>query len=197
MNLITYDTAYSLYPRATFEERRTILFGDSKSSSTFTALQKYEDRGWEVVESSLFTDELRGPVQSVRGDSIRFVNDSTSWIVPLDMIGVGGPGALSPASPPLTWDPVVTNSWRLDPSSWSWHPLSYQVSSPTLRYNYLVAHPLFCVIFDKCFQSPALDILDEKMNSLTFDETRHDNFDLFRWRFTNVCSGATTRFLIL
>lgn len=177
MNLITYDTAYALYPRATFEERRTILFGDSLSS--MPALQKYEDRGWEVVQASSSTNELRGPVQSFCGDSIRFVNDSTSWVLPLDMIGVEGPKAPGPSSPPLTWDPVVANSWRLDHLSWRWHPLFYKVSSPMLRYNYLVAHPLFCVIFEKYFRNPAMETLDEKMKSITLDEKRHGKIGLF------------------
>ena len=48
-----------------------------------------------------------------------------------------------------------------------------------LRYNYLVAHPLFCVIFEKYFQNPAMETLDEKMKSITLDEKRHGKIDLF------------------
>ena len=45
MNVITHDTAYSFFPWATFEERRSLicLDGDDIREKAF---RKYSDRGW-------------------------------------------------------------------------------------------------------------------------------------------------------
>jgi hypothetical protein len=44
MNVITHDTAYSIYPRATFIERRSLVCKRLESSSEGRV--KYERRGW-------------------------------------------------------------------------------------------------------------------------------------------------------
>jgi hypothetical protein len=45
MNVITFKAAYSLYPRATFEECTSLLMTNNNSSVTI-AVAKYCLRGW-------------------------------------------------------------------------------------------------------------------------------------------------------
>ncbi|KIM40832.1 hypothetical protein M413DRAFT_40033, partial [Hebeloma cylindrosporum] len=47
MNIITHDKAYSVFPRATFEERRSLVHVKDTDS---TALTKYEERGWQLIQ---------------------------------------------------------------------------------------------------------------------------------------------------
>jgi hypothetical protein len=49
MNLITHNKAYSIYPRATFFERRSLTH--LHPTKDFKALLKYENRGWTLVHS--------------------------------------------------------------------------------------------------------------------------------------------------
>lgn len=148
------------------------------------ALEKYKNRGWAIVERSHSINDLRGLVHSFCSQNLRFINDSSSWILPLDMIGVGGPEALISSSPRLTLDPVIHNSWRLDhpswyclptyhpkvSSSWGWLPLSYEVSSPMLKHKYLVGDPLLCELLVDHFQRREWEALEQKMKSLSIGE---------------------------
>jgi hypothetical protein len=138
MNFITFNAAYSLYPRATFEERRSLSIANL-SESDIRCLAKYSVRGWSTL-SDLWLHET-GAQTTFYVDQERWVTDSFSWIVPLDMTGVEPRPCLSPISQPFSWDPIQHNSWvliRPEPSSKMF--LSYHVLRPTLfRYTYLFA----------------------------------------------------------
>ncbi|KAI0341020.1 hypothetical protein BDW22DRAFT_1296455, partial [Trametopsis cervina] len=54
MNFITHTTAYSLYPRATFEDTKSLVLLDTPLQSH--ALQKYQERGWTLVRQLHFPD---------------------------------------------------------------------------------------------------------------------------------------------
>lgn len=51
MNVISCDMAYSLYPKATFEERCSLICGPGQwEESRIRAHDKYRSRGWTVRE---------------------------------------------------------------------------------------------------------------------------------------------------
>jgi len=97
MNLITHDKAYSIFPRATFENRRSLMFVKD-DDSTVKAREKYEERGWtfvkrfEIEQHDLF---------SGFGKGIRRLGDSKCWSISLD------PDQDRKKS---TWE---SNSWKL------------------------------------------------------------------------------------
>lgn len=112
MNIISYNKAISLYPRATLEERRALVC-QTNGSSPQEALAKYELRGWEILRALPppweHTYDRNGPFRVGR----RWIEDGDSWVIPLDMIGVDLPPATSPGSVPLKEDPVVFTTWEL------------------------------------------------------------------------------------
>ncbi|KDR77818.1 hypothetical protein GALMADRAFT_65576 [Galerina marginata CBS 339.88] len=86
MNIITHEKAYSLYPRATFDERRTLSYvpdptEDNGHEKRQVALQKYTSRGWTVVDR--ITDvEFRDP-RSAFASGERHLGDFKCWTLPI------------------------------------------------------------------------------------------------------------------
>lgn len=140
MNLISYDSAISLFPKATFEDRRAVSFDCSRDAEKL-ALQKYTNRGWKIGPNIL-PFEASGEAPFYVGTH-RWVNDDKSWIVPLDMIGITMPVALSESSRPLTWDPIIHNSFRLEKFEEELTVSYSKAESSILRYPYLVADGTF------------------------------------------------------
>ena len=136
MNFISFDAAYSLYPRATFGERRTLCFA-GLTESDIRALAKYSLRGWATL-TNLWAHEF---TNSFHVDTNRWVTDSLSWVVPLDTTGLQLRPRLSPVSQPFFWDPVRYNSWMLTkPTRASKMYIAYHMLKPTLfRYTYMFA----------------------------------------------------------
>jgi len=79
MNLITHDKAYSIFPRETFEDRRSLIFVKD-GDSTVKARERYEERGWTFVEG--YEIQQRDPL-SAFGKGIRRLGDSKCWSVSL------------------------------------------------------------------------------------------------------------------
>ncbi|TFK65654.1 hypothetical protein BDN72DRAFT_735553, partial [Pluteus cervinus] len=82
MNFVTETTAYSLYPWATFVEKRALAFGDAKKSTKLR--RKYASRGWNILE---FVDQ---DIQSNKNSDFyidikygtkRYVGDDHCWII--------------------------------------------------------------------------------------------------------------------
>ena len=136
MNFISFDAAYSLYPRATFGERRTLCFANL-TQSDIRALAKYSLRGWTTL-TNVWAHEI---TNSFHVDTNRWVTDSLSWVVPLDIDGLELRPRLSPVSQPFFWDPVRYNSWVLTkPTTVSKMFIAYHILKPTLfRYTYMFA----------------------------------------------------------
>ncbi|RPD65299.1 hypothetical protein L226DRAFT_246104 [Lentinus tigrinus ALCF2SS1-7] len=104
MNFITHDTAYSLYPYATFEKRCALVFIDDDRSKC--ALAKYAARGfkmlnydvnfWRKCPCGAYKDSFCSPGFLI-GCSSK-VGDRFTWTMPLDRVG-GSPGNAA-RSPP-------------------------------------------------------------------------------------------------
>lgn len=138
MNIISYNAAYSLYPRATFEERVSLCMSVANSGE-IDAIGKYKVRGWRVYSEILAHQEETSPFYLL---DTRWLDDDKSWVVPLDMAGVQKRPPLSTTSPEFDWDPAVQNSWCLvqDVNTTMRH---YEVKSTVFRYNYMVADETF------------------------------------------------------
>lgn len=131
MNLITHEKAYSLYPRGTFKERRSLAVYQEKNAeaiykkATKIARDKYVARGWTLVEA-LTRDEMADPTSAFFPGS-RYVGDSKCWTIPI----------LPKLDRPE--DYIEMNSWNLQYKSLNHAEMSYKVlAASSLRYNYLV-----------------------------------------------------------
>ncbi|KAI5896036.1 uncharacterized protein SCHCODRAFT_02491722 [Schizophyllum commune H4-8] len=80
MNVITFRSAYSFFPRSTFIKKIGICFDEDISQS---AAAKYTSRGWSLVneldEAEYY--ELGGEIR--RGE--RYVGDSWTWTIDLNI----------------------------------------------------------------------------------------------------------------
>lgn len=111
MNLMTWNAAFSLYPHATFEQRRALCVKPNLKARAKVAAVKYTDRGWRIVPN-IFPHQDQSSAFFV-GETRR-VGDARCWTIRLDTAGVVPPSVLSPASgPPLSFNPVEENTWRL------------------------------------------------------------------------------------
>ncbi|KAF8900276.1 hypothetical protein CPB84DRAFT_1815433 [Gymnopilus junonius] len=126
MNVITHDTAYSLYPIATFEQKRALVIS-TEGSKQDTARTKYSERGWDMVERLTY-DEVNDP-RSAFAPGSRYVGDSKCWKIPI-----------SP-SLDLRESFVEINSWNLRYRSNLKAVTSFKILLiDNLRYSYLVVN---------------------------------------------------------
>ena len=82
MNAIMHYGAFSLFPRATFEDQcNTICVSDPEAPRQWIALEKYAKRGWK---SERYVDESEdeGPRAPYKF-GMRWVGDRHAWIIPL------------------------------------------------------------------------------------------------------------------
>lgn len=131
MNVISHDTAYSLYPRPTFETRRALVL-PRRGTSPASALAKYVTRGWTLVaETDADADADIIAQESSFKSGARWIDDSTSWVLPLPTEGVV---PLRDKVP----DPVAHTNWQLG--------YSYRVSGDTYglfpKVNYCLVYSL-------------------------------------------------------
>lgn len=126
MNLITHEKAYSIFPRATFDERRSLLQLPMKRSRRQMATTKYAARGFNVVYK-ISLDEFDNPHSSFSHGK-RHLGDEKCWTLPIL------PNLELPQS-----GTIETNSWALLYNG-SLHPnmVATAFVSSTLRYGYLV-----------------------------------------------------------
>lgn len=127
MNLISHEKAYSLYPRGTFKERRSLaVYRDgTNEEAAKIARDKYVARGWTLV-GALTRDEMEDPTSTFSAGG-RYVGDSKCWTIPI----------LPKLELPEGY--IEMNSWNLRYDTDNHAEMSYTVlTTPSLRYNYLV-----------------------------------------------------------
>lgn len=126
MNIISHSTAYALYPKATFEQRRSLICATNGSKQE-NAREKYIKRGW-TMEPVLSPDELRDCSSDYRTGN-RWIGDGACWTIPI--------------LPELDFDVldhVRTNTWGLFYSRKLEARMAFLIlESPNLRFSYLVA----------------------------------------------------------
>ncbi|KAK7458692.1 hypothetical protein VKT23_009691 [Stygiomarasmius scandens] len=103
MNVITHANAYSFFPRATFETRRSVLARNNSSvnNASSAATRKYTARGWAIVDTVTSLESL-GPHSEFSSFGIRHAGDSACWVIPL-----------SPVEGLASGDDLWLNSWRV------------------------------------------------------------------------------------
>lgn len=145
MNFLTWNAAYSLYPCATFEQRRALSLRSGADERVAAAFAKYAARGYRIVPT-VYPHEEGTSAFSV--GATRWPGDPRCWVLRLDTTGVTAPGALSPASgPPLTFDPVEQNTWTITHKKSASRNISRNsvrvyytpVITPVFRYAYVIA----------------------------------------------------------
>lgn len=128
MNVISYENAYCLYPRATLHENQTLICKAEDNPSLPTVIEKYQQRGFEFIAGKQRANrEFSGAQKFYLSLPItqRYVGDPLCWTIPLDtdVLRVGpSPGPLpgptiSRRNPEETFtlphDPVSTTSWAV------------------------------------------------------------------------------------
>jgi len=126
MNVITHNKAYALYPKGTFEERRSLVYS-KKGLKQDDARKKYEMRGWSMVKH-LTVEEFKDRT-SAFAPGIRYVGDSKCWTVPV--------------YPTLDLPEgfIETNTWALQYSAKLVPTMSFRtLRVDCLNFSYLVAN---------------------------------------------------------
>ena len=106
MNVIAWDRAYSLYPRATLIEHQSLC---TRGEEDPGIINKYYQRGWHMLdEEDLLDDEY--PAFST---GMRWIGDGKSWTIALAVDGVIPPPPANPRTLALSRDPCAGTAWHL------------------------------------------------------------------------------------
>lgn len=138
MNVISFEKAYCLFPRATLEDRRSIvtLRYNPEPGVLQNCIEKYEERGWSFEN---FRDVYQQDPAFYLGD--RWINDSMSWVIPLDTTELQHPPPANPYSAPLLHDPAAVCNWRIsNPRSYHSITEAEVFESRNLRYTYVISN---------------------------------------------------------
>jgi len=126
MNIITHEKAYALYPKATLEEWRSLMYS-TEGLKQDTAREKYRKRGWSMIER-LTAEELKDPA-SAFAPGHRYLGDSKCWTIPLP----------SPPGLDLPEGLIEMNTWALKYDADLIPIMSFRVLlTSCLNYSYLV-----------------------------------------------------------
>jgi hypothetical protein len=136
MNLISFETAYSLYPKETFETRRLLIF-EYASPNQDIARAKYASRGWELLGN--VTDDEKTSLYSSLRQGVRWIGDSFSWSLPLGSEDVDLSRCLTPRPIFPIKDCLALHSWELSycPSASIYFEI---LESPALKTNYTMGN---------------------------------------------------------
>ena len=129
MNVITDDKAYSIFPQATFEERRSLVLVKDTEAEMMARL-KYEGRGWQFI-NKIEDNESRDRLSSfARGP--RHLGDSRCWTIQLQPHREPSPNM---------WE---SNSWSLeyDADQTPAHVWMLLKKPGHLHFSYLIDIPL-------------------------------------------------------
>ena len=110
MNVIAYDCAYSLYPRATFEERISMYCASGRPTERdAAAMGKYQARGFRIIYK--WPDSRYD--QNVVPITTRWIDDRYTWTMPLPLDGVTTPRPFNLISSAFSTDPCYFTTWKL------------------------------------------------------------------------------------
>ncbi|TBU53566.1 hypothetical protein BD310DRAFT_937845 [Dichomitus squalens] len=146
MNVISYEKAYCLFPRATLEERRTLISSSCRGRSRHRAegLAKYERRGYKLIYSLPMHEVVPDPAAQSLYPAYghtrfpthcnlprarphqtqnptfrlgwRWIDDSASWVLGLPQTGVTPPAPANGSTRALAHDPVAVCNWEVRPN---------------------------------------------------------------------------------
>ena len=127
MNVIAWDSAYTLYPRATLEKRASLfLRHDLHVTSDF--MNKYTDRGFHI-QRNLYNHNA---MALFCGHTVRWIGDGRAWVIPLPPV----PEPEGTATTILSRDPCIGTAWRIQ-GEWAPAVVFTAVQSDWLRHTYI------------------------------------------------------------
>ncbi|TFK26737.1 hypothetical protein FA15DRAFT_636806 [Coprinopsis marcescibilis] len=134
MNFITYEGAYSLYPRATFDDR-IAASNAAITDKELRCLSKYRARGWAIVTDVTILGSKSKDI--FRAGEIRWVLDSHTWRIPLGELDLPV-RKITQCSIALENDPSLANSWKFDKEGKINNTTGAFIVSKLLKYHYMV-----------------------------------------------------------
>lgn len=191
VNFISWNKAYSIFPRTTFINRQTAPL-TRQYGYTLRHFDKYEERGFEFV----------GPLSSsIRAGTSRHrsVGDKHTWKFPLDTTGVTPPApgdyppdfVLESCTFNMQYEAHISNTgpdlgdWPPNNDAWDadgrWHYVCLRTSTykhPSLQYSYMDTdhHTFFDGAFEKALDRQAFYMQMVKLGVLK-DGARLSNAD--------------------
>ena len=113
MNVITFEKAYCLFPRATLDERLSLVCTSRQDDIIEAIYQKYTTRGWNIVRS---VDDIEGLTSdpALQLDRYRWINDRLVWSIDLPLPNFFRKTLmpLNKRTNALGRDPASVTSWR-------------------------------------------------------------------------------------
>ena len=134
INAIAWDKAYCLYAKGTLEDRRSLICRKGGGPSHETARQKYIDRGWDITSLTPGSNGL-DPSFSV---GPRWVGDTQTWTIHLDIEGVSPPPAITASSTPLTTNILAPCSWILHSFEPTFNKMLYEVHPYLSAFSFVM-----------------------------------------------------------
>lgn len=115
--------AYCLYPRATLEDRISLICTSRNDTVIENVYERYRQRGWSLVT---FDDEIPASAfRSLTIDRSRWIGGGLTWTIPLPYNFLHQITPVTSRSVPLTRDPVSMSSWTLIQSDESLGKMEY------------------------------------------------------------------------
>lgn len=135
MNVITFNRAYCLYPRATLEERLSLVCTDRRGDELEVVFDKYRERGWSMLSSC-----TGWTIEPSFTDIPRWIDDGHTWSIPLQYDFSQPITPVNPHSASITRDPISITSWTLIPERRGRGGTMrfYHVKSSQLFYPYIM-----------------------------------------------------------
>ena len=157
MNIITYNRAYCLYPRATLNDRVSLVCTDRSDTLIQRTFAKYSQRGWSI---SLCSANL--PLSTLRSLCInrpRSMVGTFTWTIPLPDPPVST-FYINEQSTVLRFDPASAASWTLLVDDSGHCRMEYKlIRSPHLCHAYIRSDE--AVIYDPLFYTLGGTNIDE------------------------------------
>ncbi|KAI0323629.1 hypothetical protein GY45DRAFT_1264285, partial [Cubamyces sp. BRFM 1775] len=139
MNAISYEKAYCLYPRATLEDRCSLLSWSSQGRAKRRAegIQKYSARGFRML--TLPDWDVHTPNRSFPSIT-RWFGDCHAWTISLSLNGITPPPPYNVYTTPRLHDPAALTSFLM-----RWDPVDGAIMSfrvvkvPILRFYFVAS----------------------------------------------------------
>ncbi|KAK7682698.1 hypothetical protein QCA50_014081 [Cerrena zonata] len=132
LNVISFNAAYCLYPRATLEERVTVVCTTRNDTTIEDVYRRYRDRGWTLIRGyHVIRSYTLDPCLT---EEHRWINDGFSWSIPLPYQFQDDVA--------MTHDPVSVSGWTFkgrgieiyEPAIISF----YRLENPDLYHHYVL-----------------------------------------------------------
>lgn len=145
MNVLTYRAAYSIFPKESFEKRRTISF-EGREITAEEAIEKYIKRGWEFLSGDIL---MYSDTYFDRNSDFhlgkRWIGGPMTWVFPFDVTGVEDRiGAAKTDLPtPLSCDPFTFNSFSVTSGTHGGIKMDFDIVNTLFFHHSYTASPEF------------------------------------------------------